>query len=86
MPSLIIQKKIIHIFRVSVVIRNEHFLGFLKRSPLKNPPQFRVIIFVLNGNHLVMMQGRESDIQTAHVRASHDAVYGRLDATSNSRG
>ena len=33
-----------------------------------------------------MMQGRESDIQTAHVRASHDAVYGRLDATSNSRG
>ena len=44
MPSLIIQKKIIHIFRVSVVIGNEHFLGFLKRSPLKNPPQRGVCI------------------------------------------
>ena len=39
MQSLIIQKISILIFRVAVVIRNEHFLGFLKCSPLKNPPQ-----------------------------------------------
>ena len=33
-----------------------------------------------------VVQGRESGIPTAHVRASEDAVYSRLDATSNGRG